>query len=227
MRLALLLFVASLQATPMQNGHKDSSQKADSHTAITHVEPKPSAKQPTADDKIASYTGWLTAFTALLAVVAVLQLALLRKQFVATFRPRLIVRQVSGVLENGQYFVEFSVANDGGTSARIIESRATLILRERDKALRARPFEGATEVVSPQTVKAGSSIVIRWRDEQTNKNFAGARNESAGATNLFFAGYIGYRDGAGTVRRMGFYRMYSWDNFRFRPVGDPDFEYAD
>jgi uncharacterized protein (TIGR02588 family) len=198
----------------------DSAPRADSNSRKLGTEPhKPDSIR---------ITDWIVAaFTAVLGLVACLQLWLLYRQYVATHRPRLVVRQASDVFENGRHFVEFTIANDGGTSAKIVESGAALLLRESGRSLPARPLEETVELVPSQPIRAGKSILVRWQDKWTTKSFGEVRNESGGGTNLFFIGHINYRDGAGTVRRMGFFRQYSWETGRFRNTNDPDFEYAD
>ena len=223
-------------AKPNAAASQDSAKRKsyEVYQTISAVKPAPQVEQSTNDDKLARYTFWLAMFTGALVLltaatvfIGVRQGKQIEREFVATFRPRLKLRQASSILEDGRYSVEFSIANDGGTSATIIGSRAAIMLKESGKALPPRPLEEAVEAVEAQTVNAGSSIVVRWSDQYTTKRLVEATNQPGGTTNLFFVGDITYRDGTGTVRRIGFFRVYSWENLRFRTIEDPDFEYAD
>ncbi len=103
--LTLALVLSQGQSAPVHPPDKPNSasaaEQATAKPGIADTQPKPGPKEPTADDRIASYTGWLTVFTAVLAVgtlglfwVAWRQGKQIEREFTVAHRPRLRLRRI-------------------------------------------------------------------------------------------------------------------------------------
>ena len=89
------------------------------------------------DNLTAASTGAIAFFTLVLTLVSSWQACLIRREFIASHRPRVIIRFIEGP-EFGEDKVEFisiTVANVGGSEAKIIEFGGDLARRDKEKKL--------------------------------------------------------------------------------------------
>lgn len=193
---------------------------------------------------LAFITAWLAYYTARLyrATRTMVERsdAAAKWQYITTHRPRLIVRRVSLDDGNGDSSsssdnipkIQFIVANVGGSCARIIESNATFA--EIDGILPAiPPYSIELDTIKSIVREAGQSdppetLIIegdklRGLVRNWNKKFITNSENSQ----LYFFGYIQYRDDVDIIRRMTFCRQYNARTKRFTEVNDPEYEYSD
>jgi hypothetical protein len=149
-----------------------------------------------------------------------------RKEFIATFRPQLKVRQVAKLERDGEPIIDFVVTNAGGSPAVIREARIVVITRAKGKALPARPFSGIEPFLKDKEVVAGQAVSVTW-SENADEFVLNMAEVFEAEANLFVLGEIIYADTIRIQRRMAFCRSYDNDNGRFRTLEDPDYEYAD
>jgi hypothetical protein len=199
--------------------------------------------QPTsADERLASYTAWLTGFTGVLAIgtlgllwIARQQGKQIEREFISTFRPKLRIRRVSiqatkGVA--GGYpigSIQYLIANVGGSPATLIDGRTVHKLIPKGTRLPAEPpyddERDSHEVPQGITLKSGESIpIVHHGDISIMPSLGFAFVEH---NDLYFFGYVEYTDANNYRRRMAFCRRMDTEG-RFLVVEtEPDYEYAD
>jgi len=246
MRLTLTMLALLSQAPanaiahPLENPKSASStQQAKPKPAIPNIQPKPNPQQPTAEDRIASYTGWLMGFTGVLAVgtlglfwIAWQQGKQIEREFLATHRPRLILRRVTFERDDARpWDASISIANTGESEAIISELAVAL-----------QPFMGdppaweILELLDGNPVAAAKNFVLPTGDSyplvvHARSNMAeayGMNRAQRGLFSIYCIGFVEYRDKIGnSVRRTGFIRRAQFDGRYFERVDLHDFEYAD
>jgi hypothetical protein len=251
MRLALTIFVLLSQPSPGAVVHPNENSNGTSRAeqtqakpAITNAQPKPNVQQPAAEERLASYTGWLMAFTGVLAVgtlglflVAWRQGKQIEREFLATHRPRLVLRHLTFVgnttkdLPDPPLF-RIEMANVGGVAAADVllylvvgtfntgEPIEGQIIEEIEKAA---PLglvnligHGESEIFNVPLLPKGNTVFKHpWI--------------VSGAQSVYFAGYVRYNDPQGNiVHKTGFLRRANLKARSFERVSSlPEFEYAD
>jgi hypothetical protein len=187
------------------------------------------------NQQIADYTFWLTILTGVLAVVGGVQgvliwrqIRLARDEFNATHRPRLIVRDVSVITDDG-FKIQYLIVNAGDAEATIIESWIKCELLA--------PYETPRNLMSAEHDDIGHVRLTTGRpiyftlspakvfvDHMLSPFGAFA---SRGDERLYFAGALLYRDAAGNQRRSVFRRFYNRGLSQFERLDNPDYEYSD
>lgn len=158
------------------------------------------------------------------------QIRLAREEFASSHRPRIIVRNISIVVENGEMKILYSLTNVGGAKATIANSwiMTELVLRESPiRNLRALGHVDLGEV--PFTAgqyydfhHALSPDVQRFiATHPTQRGFGKAFDAE-----LHFTGSLRYVDELGNSRNSVFRRVLGMDG-AFHKSGDPDHEYSD
>ncbi len=152
-----------------------------------------------------------------------------RLQFFATHRPRFVARQFQVVdfQPTQTPIIRFAVFNIGATSGYIREyNTAVILLDEFGKIFGLPRFETNPTLVKDAEVTGGGAYYI-MATENTPLDPADfiAVGDKRKIMHVF--GYIRYADDTGTVRRIGFLRGFDVTLRRFRPVDDPEYEYAD
>jgi hypothetical protein len=161
---------------------------------------------------------------------------LTRQSLMLTHRPKLIARVfyinaalgVSPTVEG-----KFTIANVGGTDARITEIFATAIT---DPNLDMKPvYEGQHGKVVDIVLKPGQPTEWKFRRDDgalTQDEVIALGRRSSPVTwafTLFVIGFVKYTDALDppTIRRTAFCRRLNQDTMRFEPVKDCDYEHAD
>lgn len=166
----------------------------------------------------------------------------MRKEFVASHRPKLIVRQIS--LSNSDSVrvsreplgAQFMVVNTGYTPAIIIRTSARLWLTEPLEDLPAVP-PYAPPIARTISIAPGEAVLIPHTEspetssEERMKSMwlkigLGRRQEKANS-GLLLLGFVVYRDDNRVSRTTAFLREYRYDVQRFEPITHPDYEYQD
>jgi hypothetical protein len=152
------------------------------------------------------------------------------RQFLATFRPRLLVREVTWA-KNG---VSLTVENVGGNPCTIVES--DFLLRSGDPDGRVLRTKGKNSV-GRVTLKVGQFLDhvhgFDEGEESFTAGFVGPETLLAGAlhdgltSSVFFLGTIIYQDRLMTRRRMAFLRVCKAKSIRFTRTEHTEDEYAD
>jgi hypothetical protein len=166
------------------------------------------------------------------------------KQFVATHRPKLIVRHVlldADVSEiqtvillghGGDAFGGLSVVNVGGSDARIVRAVYRIHFQQGELPARSPLMDGVHVLIEPDTVieRGGSRFIQIWGRVDFGAPYDNSPRdirefENAGWT-AYVLGEISYTDDGGAYHYMGFCRQRQ-SNGRFLAVTDPDNEYED
>jgi hypothetical protein len=194
----------------------------------------------TSDQLMLAFTGVLALFTVILAISTIALYKVTGKaataakqsadaaaaQFVATHRPRLIVRRI--------YFrdastIAYEVANIGGIEATIQGVKAAVVT---GALPRGNPDVGEPYRLAPTTIHAGSKheFTHPFPDEiRFDKGFGGEEVVWTVKPDILILGNIAYSDRLGISRRTAFCRRYDFKGERFVPTEqpDPDYEHAD
>jgi hypothetical protein len=188
-------------------------------------------------------TIFIAVFTIVLAFVTRRQahltrelLKISRDEFTSSHPPRIVVRRVS--LDRGsiaidpissQWKIQYIIANTGRGAATIFEANATV--KKISGVLPAiPPFDDAGDIPMPFRLAPGESIP--WIvDLDLNgpiiQSIRMGEAQGDGISDVYFFGYLQYRDNIGIVRRTAFCRRYIISMQRFTVVPDPDYEYGD
>jgi hypothetical protein len=155
------------------------------------------------------------------------QLNLARQEFIATHRPRVVVRFIQGPFhdENGFEFVSITLVNVGETKATIVAIGRDLA-RRKGRGGWLPPGLGADPMaVTPTVLVSGERFVMNATAKVATGEgeiFAAAMEESE----LCAVGCIQYRDGNGRLLETAFLRVESGAN-GFVPSKNAEDEYQD
>jgi hypothetical protein len=166
------------------------------------------------------------------ANAATTQADLARSEFIATHRPKLVVRELymppSTIMQNAM--VRYVIANVGSGSAEIVESHVMIQRIDRNDVLRPLESIKGENSIGSASIEAVTHIV-RTQDSMVTHQSLIVQHMRVGrgqdVPELFFRGFIIYADKNGLKRRTAFCRQYDFGAHRFRIVDDPDHEYAD
>jgi hypothetical protein len=164
------------------------------------------------------------------------QHAIGRLQFIATHRPRIIVREVHAPMQYGPgpFFITYTLANVGGTLGTVVNTDVfaefvmTPAFLEVPRARRPEQFRiDAYQGVKDIPLASGESIEIGFpfHDVMTDDERIQPTSDPNGLP--FFVGRIIYVDESNVRRSTVFRRRYDPATRRFREWGDPELEYAD
>ena len=146
----------------------------------------------------------------------------MREEFASTHRPRIILREAYAVRDSGlPITVCYTLANTGGTSARIVESALDVKFELPSCRLHLGPVSAGKNDIGNIEIKAGAHEAKECIFQNTNWTNALV------ASYCYFSGHIVYEDTAGILRHAAFYRSYDDTTSRFLPINDPQLEYCD
>lgn len=160
----------------------------------------------------------------------------MKKEFLASHRPRFIVRNVtmkpqshpSLPVEPGKPLqIEWVVVNVGATPAAIIEGNATRLIG--GKSFEARtPYSPERNHMKGISLTPGEAYTfVLTADEIDFQNVGKMSTIRDGEQIIYFFGFLVYIDNIGIKRRTAFCRKYDYRAERFTIVEDPDYEYKD
>jgi hypothetical protein len=235
-----MLFASSLPAPPKHQAEYQSSAEKTTKEDVKH-----GFWEKTADDPVAYFTLWLMGFTGIMALATIglgvatillyragnKQLALARQEFIATHRPKVIVRFVQGPFHlDDRRFIFITFVNIGDSEAIIRAIGADLAIWRiggSDGGFWEPPGLEATPVDLDPTITLASGqrhtvkVTSRstWGDPQI---WADTHDQ----IQTIAQGAIKYRDLNGVVRETGFSRVL--DRFNtFHISKNPEEEYQD
>jgi hypothetical protein len=174
----------------------------------------------------------IAAFTIVLAVVGYVQARLIRKsidlarqEFIATHRPRIIVRFVQGPVDDGKEpeFVWVSIANVGEAPATITAVGYGLARRKGRNNWLPPGLAAGLQDISPTVLDCGGRLRFKVSAQDvTNEAAASALHDGE----LCAVGQIRYQDGNGRRLEMAFLRVHDGQG-NFTPSDNPEDEYQD
>jgi hypothetical protein len=194
------------------------------------------------DDRIARFTERLFWATVALSVIALFQflaflwqgwqlqrtVTLARAEFVATHRPRLVVRFVN-LIEEGEKrkrAIEFTVVNVGLSNASIRGSSVNaefLVLRE----TRNPHTYPQNDLIAPRRFVPGATDRYTFTTIELVNADINELQLGVNSMYLRFYGYIVYEDDMGNSRTTFFARNYNVLSESFGAVDDPDYDNSD
>jgi len=189
----------------------------------------------TVSDPTAFFNFFLMLFTCGLLVSTVLlwraskdQFDLAQQEFIASHRPKTIIRNVSNLLRaDGTRSIAFSIANVGDTAIKKFHYNADyLMLEQPGKIYSAWQVNRQMGFELDGEIRPGGIFVghvhedLRLTDDELLKM-------SRGQKVLHIIGFVVHTDGNGVERRTGFFRYLDHQTGRFRKVDDDQYEYQD
>ena len=195
----------------------------------------------TPEDQVAFWTKWLFMATGTLAVTTIFlaiftgrlwsttkaSLNRIDREFLATHRPLLVVRQIEYVRRPEGDLVKYTVANVGMSTAKITRSKIRVWTEGKGKEWPAAPpYSECTQGVPNGAIEAGRSFDHSYQEPAGNMDMTMAA-VITGAFDTMLLGYIEYSDENDIPRRVGFCRKRIFGRNRFEAVVDGDYEYSD
>jgi hypothetical protein len=182
----------------------------------------PISHADTADDRIARYTWWLAVLTGGLVLASSFQFYFLnkaektsqalaklaREEFIATHRPRLIVRFIQGPFYNdeGHEFMWVTFANVGETTATITAIGGDLARRDASTGnWRVPGIDGGLKPISPIILESGDRHVVTFTAKAPISDTE-IFGDATGTYELCAVGGVRYQDGNGRTRETAFFR---------------------
>lgn len=146
-----------------------------------------------------------------------------RLQFIATHRPRLVIRDVH-IGDTGYVapvVIMATVANLGATAATVVRSTGFGCVAE--EPLPWPRLTGDTpNPFGDATIGDGKSVRVSISTDYTNASLGDWKRNPGWS--LYFIGSIVYSDDAGNIREVRFARRYDSRTGRFTAISDPDYE---
>lgn len=149
-----------------------------------------------------------------------------RLQFLTMHRPRIILRDVSLIAEDGVQKILYSLVNSGGTKAIIVESWIFAEWPAQGSAIR-NPLSRGHDDLGRVEIPGGGVLERDYIVPDSITWYASLKVFTTAVLPLHFAGAILYEDDLGNRRRSVFRRIHRPDTDRFERTTDPDQEYAD
>jgi hypothetical protein len=183
-------------------------------------------------------TAFIAVFTIVLAVVTGRQarlsresIDLARQEFIATHRPRVILRCIQGPAYNdeGQRFVVVTFVNAGANNAIIEAFGADLALRrDEDDHWEPPGLDASAKSVEPIVLASGQRHFFRVTAKTRADTDKAIFQEALGDHQLCAVGIVRYKDGNGVARHTGFFRVLADDGEAFvLSPHDAEMEYQD
>ncbi|MBU6480474.1 MAG: hypothetical protein KGS09_08025 [Nitrospirae bacterium] len=166
------------------------------------------------------------------AIAAEQNVEIARHEFIATHRPKIIVRRfsINKVGDDGESVdIGYEMVNTGESLATVVCSSTKLWWHTPTKPLPAIP-PYAAKIVQSIPIETGMLVTVPSQPVTDFEFVAGFEEESDATTTgdrLFALGYIEYKDTIGKIRRTAFLRRYDFKAKRFDIIPHSDYEYAD
>jgi len=228
----LLLPVLSLAAPSMQAPAPQASAHQREEVGNI-VNASPESVADVAAKTVAYYTKVLAWFTAVLAGVGLLEGGLIgwqvwmaRREFNATHRPKIILRDVSYIVEGGENVILYSLVNCGDADGTIIESWILAEWPTPGRAVRNLTSNGHNDLGTLH-LAPGEDLQLRYVVPADLGVYFAAIGITTEVAALHFAGAVRYEDSAGCRRRSVFRRWCDPKTEGFYRTENLDYEYAD
>lgn len=188
--------------------------------------------------QLAFFTAALVGATVLLGIIGVWQgwltrnvIGLAREEFVASHRPKIILRNVSVIEEDGVDKILYSLVNIGESKATIVNSWILGEFIIRGEVIRNMRCAGHDDLGNVELAPGENRDFIYVVPTDVGASLYMKLGRDAIRMTLYkdadfyFAGSIRYADDLGNIRTSVFRRKF--DNGGFYRTDDPDHEYAD
>lgn len=156
---------------------------------------------------------------------------LARQEFIATHRPRLIVRYIQGPFHNdeGHRFVWITIVNTGANNAMIEAFGADLALRrDDDDEWEAPGLDAGLKTIEPIVLACGQRHVFTATAKTSDATEQAIFRDASGDHQLCAVGMVRYKDVNGVARDTGFFRVLDGDGGAFvLSSHDAEMEYQD
>jgi hypothetical protein len=151
------------------------------------------------------------------------------RHIVHAFPPKIVVRRISlNKLEIGEQIeIEFIVGNEGRAPGTIMESNATVYIRQEGTLPAIPPYSVAVATMGTATVRPGPGQPVKVYSLMPLTEAEYDRIVVQLRTPLYLIGYIVYDDELEVRRHMAFGREYNFPTQRFHPVNDANYEYGE
>jgi hypothetical protein len=153
----------------------------------------------------------------------------LRKQFIATHRPRMAVRGLFMFLHGDACEIRFLIHNNGETEGKIVDYQ--FYMRFSEKSFHHMPMIQASAPQPPVLIKPGDEVIWMGTTKYfETKNLAALMSDEFNGRDspeetLQLRGRVFYEDISGNRRQSSFHRAYDFKAKRFRRIDDSEFEY--
>jgi hypothetical protein len=155
------------------------------------------------------------------------QIALGQAEFIATHRPRLVLKRIEVTNVVGTTLgIQCSIANVGDGDGNIIDSRYNLDV----SSGRRFPAPVGQSNFGVHALRPGAEVRVSINatlDDGAGAVFAYLERFPEAERGLYFRGFILYADANDVARRTYFSRRYDSRAQRFLPTDDRDYDYAD
>jgi hypothetical protein len=176
-----------------------------------------------------TFTLWLSTKGMMAATLSAVDLA--RQEFIATHRPRVIVRYIQGPFHNdeGYRFVWITIVNTGANNAIVEEFGADLALRRDDDDEWEMPgLDADARAIEPIVLTCGQRHVFKVTAKTSDATDKAIFGDALGGHQVCAVGLVRYKDGNGVVRDTGFFRVLDDAGERFVvSPHDAEMEYQD
>jgi hypothetical protein len=183
-------------------------------------------------------TGVVAIFTIVLARVTGRQarltresIDLARQEFIATHRPRVVVRYIQGPFrdDDGHRFVWITIVNTGANDAIIEQVGADLALRrDEDDRWETPGLDAGPKTVEPFVLTSGQRHVFTVTAKTSDATEEAIFRDAWDNHQLCAVGVVRYKDGNGIGRDTGFFRVLDDDGEKFvLSPHDAEMEYQD
>ena len=164
-------------------------------------------------------------FTFVLAGVSIQQGRTARRDFIATHRPRVIVRFIQGPLLNEKGFQTawITIVNTGETPAIVDAIGSGFVFREKGKDFGPPGVDASAKPIPPIVLESGKR---HWFEAPSTVS-PSAFEAAFGNREFCVLGEIQYRDRNGVRRETGFFRTYKESSGQFIAAKDDESEYQD
>jgi hypothetical protein len=169
---------------------------------------------------------------------AIKQTTIYREEYFSAHRPRLVVRRVSIIEDNGIFRIQYFVYNIGDSRATIVAISDRVWLPTETENLPAIPdYEVSVEMNT--ILESGhwmGKLHTPAREIQDKLAFIYGHNLALKdiissikefSSGILFLGFIEYEDQIGTTRNTAFLRQFDFKTERFNPINHPDYEFQD
>jgi hypothetical protein len=156
---------------------------------------------------------------------------LARQEFIATHRPRVVVRYIQGPFRNedGYRFIWITIVNTGINDAVIEQFGADLALRrDEDDEWETPGLDADPKTIEPIVLTCGQRHVFTATAKSSDATDQAIFRDTWDDHQLCAVGVVRYKDGNGVARHTGFFRVLADDGERFvLSPHDAEMEYQD
>jgi hypothetical protein len=173
----------------------------------------------------ASYAAWKEEYSRTRTDLAATELKR-RREFIVTHPPKLAIIHVEYVADADWPEVRFTLVNEGGSKATIIDSKITAWLRARaDQPWPPTPPYAGEPIACEAEMGRGADQRLTYRNNAEDMDLL-VGDVGADNMNTVLLGYVRYRDENGDSHILGFARIRIDRTANFAASNNPEYEYS-